>query len=329
MFHTLKYLSVLAFLLAIAGWPAFGRESESVTLSDKQFLVTSDFTGLCRTMHAVNIGNDVALIIWTEEDVVKKKDQEIYSGWVNLKLVGQIIDSDGRKLSPKVVLSKESGGFKHICGAIAILQENRIDVIWYEKDQLSNESSTNCTSIDHKGNIINNGNCSDAALQLRAPMDFLVYRKLFQLSSNNFIAVFGREAPGGLSLFAKKYNNQFEEIGEFQVNTYTLGTHGAEPLVPGCCTGIGSDGANGIVIVWESWRPDLSEPRNRLGKRFGLVGQLFDGDANKIGPEFIIYRGDMLMSMPVVVSNSENRLLFIWTANGKILGRAAEVVARH
>ncbi len=99
-------------------------------------------------------------------------------------------------------------------------------------------------------------------------------------------------------IFAQKFDRNNTKIGaEIAVNVNALG-HQRKPSV-----GIAQNGS--FVIVWESYRYD--------GSGYGVYGQLFNAQAEKIGEEFLVNtltEGDQ--ALPKVAMNRSGAFVVVW-----------------
>jgi len=125
------------------------------------------------------------------------------------------------------------------------------------------------------------------------------------LSNGGFVVVWGSAGQDGSSdgVYGQRFDSNGNKVGsEFQVNTWTAGWQGTSFV-----TSL-SDG--GFVVVWESTGQD--------GSGFGLYGQRFDSNGNKVGSEFRVNTwttGDQ--DIPSVSSFYNGGFVVVWHSNGQ------------
>jgi hypothetical protein len=125
------------------------------------------------------------------------------------------------------------------------------------------------------------------------------------LSNGGYVVVWGSAGQDGSSdgVYGQRFDSNGNKVGsEFQVNTWTAGWQGTSFV-----TSL-SDG--GFVVVWESTGQD--------GSGFGLYGQRFDSNGNKVGSEFRVNTwttGDQ--DIPSVTSFYNGGFVVVWHSYGQ------------
>jgi len=112
----------------------------------------------------------------------------------------------------------------------------------------------------------------------------------------------GQDAPGGLGVFARRFNAGIAQGGEFQVNSYTA----SDQQFPA----VASDTGGNFLVVWASAGQD--------GGGQGIFGQRFDAAGVAQGDEFMIntYTTDHQFN-PAVASGGSGDFVVVWRSRGQ------------
>jgi len=102
----------------------------------------------------------------------------------------------------------------------------------------------------------------------------------------------------GWGVYGQRFDSNGRKVGsEFQVNTRTT----LDQLLPS----ITSFPDGGFLVVWESWEQD--------GSDYGVYGQRFDSDGNKVGYEFQVNTWTMGgQRFPCVASLPNSGFVVVW-----------------
>jgi hypothetical protein len=125
------------------------------------------------------------------------------------------------------------------------------------------------------------------------------------LSNGGFVVVWQSAWQDGSSygVYGQRFDANGNKVGsEFQVNTWTT----RDQLNPS----ITSLSNGGFVVVWESDRQD--------GSSWGVYGQRFDSNGNKVGSEFQVNTWTTdAQGLPSITSLSNGGFVVVWQSNGQ------------
>jgi hypothetical protein len=122
------------------------------------------------------------------------------------------------------------------------------------------------------------------------------------LSNGGFVVVWDSDGQDGDSygVYGQRFNSNGNKVGsEFQVNTWTTNDQG-NPSITSLPNG-------GFVVVWYSNGQD--------GSGWGVYGQRFDSNGNKVGSEFQVNTWTTdYQAQPSITSLSNGGFVVVWTS---------------
>jgi hypothetical protein len=132
-----------------------------------------------------------------------------------------------------------------------------------------------------------------------------LYPSITSLSNGGFVVVWESQGQDGsdYGVYGQRFDSNGNKVGsEFRVNTWTTDTQRR--------TSITSLPNGGFVVVWHSEGQD--------GSDYGVYGQRFDSNGNKVGSEFRVNTWTTNdQSYPSITSLSNGGFVVVWQSNGQ------------
>lgn len=218
-------------------------------------------------------------------------------------IIGQKFDSNGEKIGNEFIINTFRLN-SQAKPSIAILNDDKFVVSWESWKQEDTTKSNygiyaqlfdkNCNKIGNEF-LVNTYTDNDQ-----------FFSSVSSNSNGDFIIVWTSWEQDGDKggIYAQRFSSDGSKIGnEFLVNTYTKNYQWLPKAV------YFNNGSFGIV--WSSWEQD--------GSRDGVIFQLFDKNAKKIGNEIIIntYKNNYQWE-PSIAKLSEKELIIVWSSFGQV-----------
>jgi hypothetical protein len=128
------------------------------------------------------------------------------------------------------------------------------------------------------------------------------------LSNGGFVVVWHSNGQdgSGLGVYGQRFDSNGNKVGsEFQVNTWTTGAQGGAGPQGG--PSITSLPNGGFAVVWSSNGQD--------GSSYGVYGQRFDSNGNKVGSEFQVNTWTTdAQGLPSITSLSNGGFVVVWVS---------------
>ncbi|CCI03457.1 Calx-beta domain-containing protein [Microcystis aeruginosa] len=227
------------------------------------------------------------------------------SGDVNGNIYGQRYDANGNKVGTNFQINTYAYGAQEEAAAIT-LNNGDLIVAWQSNPQNNGHWGLYGQRYDNNGNKLGN------QFQIHSsPYYEYSEPRIAALSDGGFVVTSisgdwntNTHDGSGQGIFGQKFDSNGNKIGsEFQVNTYTSGNQGYEWV-----TALG-DG--GFVVVWQS--------QNQDGSGYGIYGQQFDANCNKIGNEFAInqYTANNQWYPAITTLADGSSVIITWTSENQ------------
>jgi hypothetical protein len=226
---------------------------------------------------------------------------------------GQRFDSNGNKVGSEFRVNTWTADNQQY-PSITSLSNGGFVVVWE-----SGCTSTGCTAQDgsyygvYGQRFDSNGNKVGSEFQVNTwTTAYQWYPSITSLSNGGFVVVWSSNGQdgSGWSVYGQRFDSNGNKAGsEFQVNTWTTSWQ-EYPSTTSLSNG-------GFVVVWESGcDPDLSifctgTPQD--GSKFGVYGQRFDSNGNKVGSEFRVNTWTTNDQWyPAITSLSNGGFVVVW-----------------
>jgi hypothetical protein len=143
--------------------------------------------------------------------------------------------------------------------------------------------------------------------------DWQRYPSVTSLPNGGFVVVWQSNGQDGswYGVYGQRFDTNGNKVGpEFQVNTWTTEDQ-RDPSITSLSNG-------GFVVVWESGCPERSECAGQDGSYYGVYGQRFDSNGNKVGSEFQVNTWTTHSQWhPSITSLSNGGFVVVWSGAGQ------------
>jgi Ca2+-binding RTX toxin-like protein len=226
-------------------------------------------------------------------------------GDVNGSVYGQRYDANANKIGTNFQINTYAYG-SQIEAASITLNNGDLIVAWQSYPQNNGHFGLYGQRYDKNGNKLG----SEFQIHSSPYYDYSEPR-IAALSDGGFVVTSisgdwntNTHDGSGRGIFGQKFDSNGNKIGsEFQVNTYTSG-HQEYEWVTALSNG-------GFVVVWQS--------QNQDGSGYGIYGQQFDANSNKIGSEFVInqYTANNQWFPAITTLADGSSIIVTWTSENQ------------
>jgi hypothetical protein len=212
---------------------------------------------------------------------------------------GQRFGSNGTKVGSEFQVNTWTTDYQEY-PSITSLPNGGFVVVWHSYGQDGSYSGVYGQRFDSDGNKVG------SEFQVNTwTTDYQEYPSITSLPDGGFVVVWEslRQDGSGYGIYGQRFDPNGNKVGsEFQVNTWTTD----EQWYPS----ITSLSNGGFVVVWESDGQD--------GSDYGVYGQRFDSNGNKVGSEFRVntWTTDD-QEFPSITSLSNGGFVVVWESDGQ------------
>ncbi|KPK96162.1 hypothetical protein AMJ80_01530 [bacterium SM23_31] len=286
-------------------WGSYGQDGSARALYGQMFDANGNKTGSEFQVNTYTNNIQAGPSIATNSDgsfvVVWQSYGQDGSGW---GVFGQRFDANGNKTGSEFQVNTYTGNEQEH-PSIAMNSDGSFVVIWQSLNQDGSLDGVFGQRFDA------NGNKAGSEFQVNTYTNgYQLYPSITMNSDGSFVVVWQSDGQDGSldGVFGQLFDSNGNKTGsEFQVNTYTNDSQSFVDVSDHLIV-MHSDGS--FVVVWESDGQD--------GSGYGIFGQMFDSNGNKMGSEFSVNtysRGDQLY--PSVAMNSDGSFVVIWQSAGQ------------
>jgi hypothetical protein len=219
---------------------------------------------------------------------------------------GQRFDSNGNKVGSEFQVNRWTTDWQAE-PSITSLSNGGFVVVW-----TSGCSTSGCTGQDGSSwgvygqRFDADGNKAGSEFQVNTwTTDWQAEPSITSLSSGGFVVVWESEGQDGSlgGVYGQKFDSSGNKVGsEFQVNTWTTSDQ-SRPSMSSLSNG-------GFVVVWQSVGQD--------GDWYGLYGQRFDSNGNRVGSEFQVNTWTTSdQDYPSMTSLPDGGFVVVWKSYGQ------------
>ena len=227
------------------------------------------------------------------------------SGDVDGNIYGQRYGANGNKVGTNFPINTYTSGIQIQAAAIT-LNNGDLIVAWQSYPQNNGHWGLYGQRYDNNGNKLGN------QFQIHSsPYYDYSDPKIAVLTDGGFVVTYesgdwnGNGIDGsGYGVHGQKFDSTGNKIGsEFLINTYTTGNQFYQSV-----TALGN---GGFVVVWQS--------QNQDGSGYGIYGQQFDANCNKIGNEFAInqYTANNQWFPAITTLADGSSVIITWTSENQ------------
>ena len=227
------------------------------------------------------------------------------SGDVDGNIYGQRYGANGNKVGTNFPINTYASGIQIQAAAIT-LNNGDLIVAWQSYPQNNGHWGLYGQRYDNNGNKLGN------QFQIHSsPYYHCSGPKIAVLTDGGFVVTYesgnwnGNGIDGsGYGVHGQKFDSTGNKIGsEFLINTYTTGNQFYQFV-----TALGN---GGFVVVWQS--------QNQDGSGYGIYGQQFDANCNKIGNEFAInqYTANNQWFPAITTLADGSSVIITWTSENQ------------
>jgi choice-of-anchor C domain-containing protein len=227
------------------------------------------------------------------------------SGDVDGNIYGQRYGANGNKVGTNFPINTYTSGIQIQAAAIT-LNNGDLIVAWQSYPQNNGHWGLYGQRYDNNGNKLGN------QFQIHSsPYYDYSDPKIAVLTDGGFVVTYqsgdwnGNGIDGsGYGVHGQKFDSTGNKIGsEFLINTYTTGNQFYQFV-----TALGN---GGFVVVWQS--------QNQDGSGYGIYGQQFDANCNKIGNEFAInqYTANNQWFPAITTLADGSSVIITWTSENQ------------
>jgi hypothetical protein len=224
---------------------------------------------------------------------------------------GQRFDSNGNKVGSEFRVNTWTTDYQRY-PSITSLSNGGFVVVW------ESGCSSGCTPQDGSGwgvygqRFDSNGNKVGSEFQVNTwTTGSQWHASIASLSGGGFVVVWNSYGQDGSEwgVFGQRFDSNGNKVGsEFRVNTWTTDNQ-RYPSITSLSNG-------GFVVVWESGCSSGCTPQD--GSGFGVYGQRFDSNGNKVGSEFQVNTWTTgWQERPSISSLSNGGFVVVWQSNGQ------------
>ncbi|BBH40871.1 hypothetical protein myaer102_34570 [Microcystis viridis NIES-102] len=227
------------------------------------------------------------------------------SGDVDGNIYGQRYGANGNKVGTNFPINTYTSGIQIQAAAIT-LNNGDLIVAWQSYPQNNGHWGLYGQRYDNNGNKLGN------QFQIHSsPYYDYSEPRIAVLTDGGFVVTYdsgnwnGNGIDGsGYGVHGQKFDSTGNKIGsEFLINTYTTGNQFYQSV-----TALGN---GGFVVVWQS--------QNQDGSGYGIYGQQFDANCNKIGNEFAInqYTANNQWFPAITTLADGSSVIITWTSENQ------------
>ncbi|MCZ8227089.1 MAG: lectin-like protein [Microcystis sp. LE19-84.1B] len=227
------------------------------------------------------------------------------SGDVDGNIYGQRYGANGNKVGTNFPINTYTSGIQIQAAAIT-LNNGDLIVAWQSYPQNNGHWGLYGQRYDNNGNKLGNQfqihsspyyDCSGPKIAVLTDGGFVVTYESGDWNGNGIDG-------SGYGVHGQKFDSTGNKIGsEFLINTYTTGNQFYQSV-----TALGN---GGFVVVWQS--------QNQDGSGYGIYGQQFDANCNKIGNEFAInqYTANNQWVPAITTLADGSSVIITWTSENQ------------
>ncbi len=227
------------------------------------------------------------------------------SGDVDGNIYGQRYGANGNKVGTNFPINTYTSGIQIQAAAIT-LNNGDLIVAWQSYPQNNGHWGLYGQRYDNNGNKLGNQfqihsspyyDCSGPKIAVLTDGGFVVTYESGNWNGNGIDG-------SGYGVHGQKFDSTGNKIGsEFLINTYTTGNQFYQSV-----TALGN---GGFVVVWQS--------QNQDGSGYGIYGQQFDANCNKIGNEFAInqYTANNQWFPAITTLADGSSVIITWTSENQ------------
>jgi hypothetical protein len=213
---------------------------------------------------------------------------------------GQRFDSNGNELGSEFQVNTWTTDYQG-APSITALSNGGFVVVWQSNGQDGSAYGVYGQRFDSNGNKVG------SEFQVNTwTTDNQKNPSVASLANGGFVVVW--ESP--TDVVAQSFDSNGDKVGsEFRVNTWTT-DYQEYPSITSLPNG-------GFVVVWQSYKQD--------GSDWGVYGQRFDSNGNKVGSEFWVNTWTLYDQLsPSITSLSNGGFVVVWAGNGADYGVSAQ-----
>jgi uncharacterized protein YfaQ (DUF2300 family) len=226
---------------------------------------------------------------------------------------GQRFDSNGNKVGSEFQVNTWTK-FEQKSPSLTSLSSGGFVVVWASFEQDGSDYGVYGQRFDSNGNKVG----SEFQVNTWTGWDQF-YPSITSLSNGGFVVVWESGCDWGgctgqdgsyYGVYGQRFDSNWNKVGsEFQVNTWTTDNQ-AGPSITSLSNG-------GFLVVWTSGS-DHDPSSGQDGSAYGLYGQRFDSNGNKVGSEFQVntWTTDD-QTNPSITSLSNGGFVVVWQSNGQ------------
>jgi hypothetical protein len=216
---------------------------------------------------------------------------------------GQRFDSNANKVGSEFQANTWTTDHQYDA-SITSLSNGGFVVVWQSMEQDGSDWGVYGQRFDSNGN--------KAGSEFRAntwTTDDQLHPSITSLSNGGFAVVWESYGQDGSDrgIYGQRFDSNGNKVGsEFRVNTWTTDEQ-TDPSITSLSNG-------GFVVVWQSWC-ESTGCTAQDGSGYGIYGQRFDSNGNKVGSEFRVntWTTDDQDS-PSITSLSNGGFVVVWTS---------------
>jgi hypothetical protein len=212
---------------------------------------------------------------------------------------GQRFDPNGGKVGSEFQVNTWTTGYQGQ-PSITSLPNGGFVVVWQSYGQDGSDWGVYGQRFDPNGNKVG----SEFQVNTSKAFD-QGHPSITSLSNGGFVVVsrsYGQDGSD-FGVYGQRFDSNGNKVGsEFRVNTWTTNEQ-SNPSITSLSNG-------GFVVVWTSDGQD--------GSDYGVYGQRFDSNGNKVGYEFRVNTWTTdFQGVPSITSLSNGGFVVVWTSDGQ------------